>query len=127
MIVKCSECGKEISDKAKFCVNCGCPLNLMEDKNKQAEENSSEQSDKPEVTALKTVATIILVCGIILAIILFIVGVLETNFWGVWTGLNTVLIAAGVLLISIVLWAVLRTSGNVSSDVRRISDRFKDE
>lgn len=24
-IIKCSECGKEISDKAKVCPNCGCP------------------------------------------------------------------------------------------------------
>ena len=22
-LIKCSECGKEISDKAKMCVNCG--------------------------------------------------------------------------------------------------------
>lgn len=24
-LIKCSECGKEISDKAKTCSNCGCP------------------------------------------------------------------------------------------------------
>lgn len=125
MIIKCSECGKEISDKAKFCVNCGCPI---EDKYKQTEKYTSEQTDKrPEAATLKTVATIILVCGIILAIILFIVGGLETNFWGVWTGLNTVLIAVGVLLATIVLWAVLRASGNASSDIRKIKDKLDDE
>ena len=58
MIIKCSECEKEISDKAKFCVNCGCPI---EDKYKQADEYTSEQTDRPEATTLKTVATIILV------------------------------------------------------------------
>lgn len=26
-LIKCKECGKEISDKAKTCINCGCPLN----------------------------------------------------------------------------------------------------
>lgn len=26
MLIKCSECGKEISDKAVSCPNCGCPL-----------------------------------------------------------------------------------------------------
>ncbi len=125
MIIKCSECGKEISDKAKSCVNCGCPIEV---KYKQAEEYTSEQTDKrPEAATLKTVATIILVCGIILAIILFIIGALETNFWGVWTGLNTVLIAAGVLLMAIVLWAVLRASGNASSDIRKIKDKLEDE
>jgi len=25
-IIKCPECGHEISDKAKSCVSCGCPV-----------------------------------------------------------------------------------------------------
>ena len=25
-LIKCTECGKEISDKAKVCINCGCPV-----------------------------------------------------------------------------------------------------
>lgn len=25
-LIKCPECGKEISDKAKSCIHCGCPL-----------------------------------------------------------------------------------------------------
>ena len=25
-IIKCPECGKEISDKAKTCIHCGCPI-----------------------------------------------------------------------------------------------------
>ena len=27
MIIKCPECGKDISDKANQCIYCGCPLN----------------------------------------------------------------------------------------------------
>lgn len=26
-LIKCSECGKEISDKAITCIHCGCPIN----------------------------------------------------------------------------------------------------
>ncbi|MBS5080492.1 MAG: zinc-ribbon domain-containing protein [Clostridiales bacterium] len=26
-IIKCPECAKEISDKAKSCPQCGCPIN----------------------------------------------------------------------------------------------------
>lgn len=26
-LIKCSECGKEVSDKATSCPNCGCPIN----------------------------------------------------------------------------------------------------
>lgn len=29
-LIKCSECNKEISDKAKTCPNCGCPINNKE-------------------------------------------------------------------------------------------------
>lgn len=25
-LINCPECGKEISDKAKVCINCGCPI-----------------------------------------------------------------------------------------------------
>ena len=28
-LVKCVECGKEVSDKANACPNCGCPLSAM--------------------------------------------------------------------------------------------------
>lgn len=26
VLIKCTECGKEISDKANVCSNCGCPI-----------------------------------------------------------------------------------------------------
>lgn len=29
-LIKCLECGKEISDKASVCIYCGCPLNTSE-------------------------------------------------------------------------------------------------
>lgn len=28
-LIKCSECGKEISDKANSCPNCGCPVSIL--------------------------------------------------------------------------------------------------
>lgn len=28
-LIRCAECGKEISDKAKTCIHCGCPLEEM--------------------------------------------------------------------------------------------------
>ena len=35
-LVKCSECEHQISDKAKFCVNCGCPLQEEPPEDKQS-------------------------------------------------------------------------------------------
>lgn len=31
-LIKCSECGKEISDKANACMNCGCPIEKVKKK-----------------------------------------------------------------------------------------------
>lgn len=31
MIIKCPECGKEISDKAEICIYCGYPLNTIKE------------------------------------------------------------------------------------------------
>ena len=33
-LINCPECGKEISDKAEACPNCGCPINSSRIKNK---------------------------------------------------------------------------------------------
>ena len=32
-LINCSECGKEISDKASNCPNCGCPVEKMDAEN----------------------------------------------------------------------------------------------
>lgn len=37
-LIKCQECGKEISDKAEACPNCGCPIKI----NNSSEINDSE-------------------------------------------------------------------------------------
>lgn len=44
-LMKCSECGKEISDKAKICINCGFPL---EEQLKKA--HSESQKTQPDAT-----------------------------------------------------------------------------
>lgn len=29
-LIKCPECGKEISDRAQACIHCGCPINKIQ-------------------------------------------------------------------------------------------------
>lgn len=53
-LIKCSECGREISDKASSCPHCGCPVAGTEelvDKSVIKEETSDERREelKPEV------------------------------------------------------------------------------
>jgi len=50
-LIKCPECGKEISDKANACPNCGCPINDNVDKDESSRqleisENTISQLDK---------------------------------------------------------------------------------
>lgn len=40
-LIKCSECGKEINDKAKVCVNCGCPIETLTNNKNHKEQNDS--------------------------------------------------------------------------------------
>lgn len=48
-LIKCTECGKEFSDKASTCPNCGCPTSeiLKEAENKA--ESTSQKEDMQEV------------------------------------------------------------------------------
>ena len=41
-LIKCPECGKEISDKAMACINCGCPVSAMK------QEAAEPKQAKPE-------------------------------------------------------------------------------
>lgn len=43
-LIKCPECGKEISDKATACINCGCPI----DKNDGATKANQASSTCPK-------------------------------------------------------------------------------
>ena len=44
-LIKCPECGKEVSDKAQTCINCGCPI---------AEQNTSNEkiTNEPNIVTM---------------------------------------------------------------------------
>lgn len=44
-LIKCSECGKEFSDKAPACPNCGCPVETMEFPDVDLDEDSMENEN----------------------------------------------------------------------------------
>ncbi len=65
-LIKCPDCGKEISDQTKACPNCGRPISANQEKQKQ------------NATARPSAKTIIMVVGIIAAIIAMVF--IYTNF-----------------------------------------------
>ena len=51
-LVKCPECGKEISDKSEACVNCGCPLQKKPEKIKEQVVTQKSPTVKKRTTAI---------------------------------------------------------------------------
>lgn len=74
MIIKCPECGKEVSDRASVCPNCGYPLKGRENEDEYIEEKESEFEEKEECIPKKEspVSIISLVCFISAFIFAFI-------------------------------------------------------
>lgn len=77
-------------------------------------------------SALKTIATIVLVCGIIISVAFFIAGiVLVSDYYGKTIGRALLFSIIPVLLSSIVIWALLRVFSNISINVREIKEKLK--
>ena len=48
-LIKCPECGKEISDKATACINCGCPVSAMKQEAAESKQAKAEQINFTEI------------------------------------------------------------------------------
>ena len=77
-LIQCPECGKEISDKASTCPNCGCPIKV----DKPATDNSSEiisntndnkAAEINQASSSKTNnKTPIIIVGVVIAVIVIV-------------------------------------------------------
>lgn len=52
-LIKCKECGKEISDKAEYCVHCGCPIEMSKEVKEKKEESKEKTTSKEKETSKK--------------------------------------------------------------------------
>ncbi len=71
-LIKCIECGKEISDKAEACPHCGCPTKFSEDKTMEQYEINDDKDKKGKIKN-KKIKLWMIICGIItiFAIVIF--------------------------------------------------------
>ena len=60
-LLKCKECGKEISDKAKTCPNCGCPIEDEFAKTETTKDIQTEpkKNEKKKNSKLSTIAAVL--------------------------------------------------------------------
>lgn len=59
-LIKCEECGHEISDKATFCPNCGCPRGNDVSELKQQESSLSQRRNGINKSYLIIIAVVII-------------------------------------------------------------------
>ena len=76
-LIKCSECGKEISDQAKACPFCGCPLSLMDTiitpkstSDEIAAENSNKKKKAKCWIAISSITVLLFVISIVVIALL---------------------------------------------------------
>ena len=64
-LIKCPECGKEISDKAKMCIGCGFPLDeyMKDDKKDDIVVESGKEGEGSKRTSSSPYSCICLKCG----------------------------------------------------------------
>ncbi len=65
-LIKCSECGKEISDKATSCIHCGKKLNVKKD----SIEKPRKKSKKKSILIIGSVLLAIVIIGITIFLVL---------------------------------------------------------
>lgn len=69
-LIKCIECGKDISDKAGSCPNCGCPVEIMNNINNT--DNNEQKNTKVNTDSNKKKKVILAITVIIVAILVII-------------------------------------------------------
>ena len=77
-LIKCSECGKKISDKSTTCINCGCPVKEIKKQEKKEEERIKKEN-KPKKDHKKLIIIIISLC-ILIPIIIIIISKIYKNY-----------------------------------------------
>ncbi len=78
-LIKCPECGKEISDKAKTCPNCGSPVLAEQPKENNVNSSSSSKPKKNSKLGVVALVLSILGCSFVIGVILAIIDLCQKD------------------------------------------------
>jgi hypothetical protein len=74
-LIQCPECGKEFSDKAAACPNCGCPTEeaivILNENNYYSNYIDEENNSKPKESGFGKIPLILVIIGILVLIFIF--------------------------------------------------------
>lgn len=68
-LIKCPECGKDISDKATTCPNCGCPIFQKTDNITYETDNSDEDEEEMEESYISIASLVLFILGVLLLLL----------------------------------------------------------
>ena len=74
-LINCPECGKEISDQARNCINCGYPINVKQSTNKM-------QGVIKKIVDSKRILIVVVVTIVLLFIVISVLG--RSQLYGKW-------------------------------------------
>ncbi len=63
-LVKCEECGKEISSSAEVCPNCGCPTSLGKERERQKREEEEKKKGQIPTIVLSVISLVLWIMAI---------------------------------------------------------------
>lgn len=77
-LIKCSECGKEISNKAASCPNCGCPVSVASENPSSPVQPKQQKEKRPQTSnPKKRKFLLMLLCVVVVIVAIFFV---RSNF-----------------------------------------------
>lgn len=134
-LITCKECGKEFSDQAAACPNCGCPnpeqnvskSNALQDPASRYRNTNSNTEIRKKESGLGLAALIcsILGCTLFIGIILAIVDLLKKDRTKKHTYSKAALVIAIIWIILSLIYGI--TSGNTSTTVNTESASIETE
>ena len=143
-LIKCSECGKEISDKAEVCLHCGNPIQktIKEEKKKQRksfyELNKMEKREIIDIMkaegeyydVLITIATVWLWLNIIALCLIFgnwLLSGFSSNIWYIYgTGFCSIDLIISIIVLSLYGWSKAKKYYNNNVDIILVSKEQND-
>ncbi|MBQ5825460.1 MAG: zinc ribbon domain-containing protein [Clostridia bacterium] len=73
-LIKCADCGKEVSDRAKICPNCGCPIECsVSEASNETTVIQNPIEETPEQPKSSNGKKALIICGIVVAALLIAV------------------------------------------------------
>jgi len=103
-LIRCQDCGKEVSDKSTVCIHCGCPLEVKEEKKEVVKEYPVKQKKKNKAIPFIITGAIILPIIIIIVVIALLAnsGIEVPSLYGVTEETATTILTSNSLIPNIV-------------------------